>query len=84
MPQLWRGREACDLSGEYGHVDNFRWSESLAVHPSQVADGSAFKMHPGATIDPKTGKIGIHNRKEKLQRIAEHNKMMGTNLHELD
>lgn len=74
-------RVVCQVSTDM--VENVRHSEALAVHPSQVADGSAAKMHPGAKFD-SMGRMIIHNRKEKLQRIKERNAYLGTNLHELD
>ena len=64
-------------------VENVRYSEAMGVHPSQVADGSANRMHPGATFDSQ-GRLRIANRKEKLQRIKERNRFMGTNIAELD
>jgi len=63
-------------------VANVRYSETLGVHPDQVADGSAFKMHPGASFDAQ-GRLRINNRKEKLQRIKERNEYLGTHLAEL-
>lgn len=61
--------------------DNPRWSQSLAVHPDQVASGEAHLAHPGATFD-KDGRMLIRNRKEKLQRIKERNKLTGIEYHE--
>jgi hypothetical protein len=63
--------------------NNVRFSETLGVHPDQVKDGSANKMHPGATFDAM-GRLKINNRKEKIQRIKERNAYMGTHLSELD
>lgn len=50
--------------------DKERTSSALGVHPSQIADGSAFLTHPGAKFNSR-GDMIIQNRTEHKKRLAE-------------
>lgn len=52
--------------------DKERVSSALGVHPSQIADGSVFKIHPGAKFN-KNGDMILKNRSEQKQRLRERN-----------
>ncbi len=52
--------------------DKERVSTALGVHVSQIADGSVFKTHPGATFN-KNGDMILKNRAEQKQRLKERN-----------
>ena len=52
--------------------DKERISTALGVHPSQIADGSVFKIHPGAVFN-KRGDMVMKNRSEQKQRLRERN-----------
>ena len=50
--------------------DKERVSTALGVHPSQIADGSVFKTHPGAEFNAN-GDMVMKNRSEQKQRLKE-------------
>jgi len=50
--------------------DKERTSMALGVHPSQIADGSVFKMHPGARFNSR-GDMVTKNLTEHKQRLKE-------------
>lgn len=50
--------------------DKERISSALGVHPSQIADGSVFKVHPGANFD-HDGNMILKNRTEQKRRLKE-------------
>ena len=50
--------------------DKERISSSLGVHPSQIADGSVFKLHPGARFNHR-GDMILASRSEQKQRLRE-------------
>ena len=50
--------------------DKERVSSALGVHVSQIADGSVFKTHPGATFN-ENGDMILKNRAEQKQRLKE-------------
>ena len=50
--------------------DKERTSSALGVHPSQIADGSVFKMHPGARFNSR-GDMILGSRTEQKQRLKE-------------
>ena len=58
-----------------------RVSMTLGMHPDQIADGTAARVHPGAEFDGQ-GNMVTHGLKERRQRIKEHNKATGQNLTE--
>lgn len=47
-----------------------RVSTALGVHPSQIADGSVFKTHPGARFN-RNGDMIIKDLSEQKQRLRE-------------
>jgi hypothetical protein len=57
-------------SGQGMTGDKERLSSALGVGLSQIADGSAFKMHPGATFNHR-GDMILKNRTEQKQRLKE-------------
>lgn len=57
-------------------VENVRYSMALKVHPDEVRDGTANRMHPGAEFTPD-GTMVIHSRKEKLKRMKERSAATG-------
>jgi len=68
-------------------VENVRNSRAMALPFTEVKNGNANKIHPGATFG-KPNKAGmcpliIHNRKEKLKRIKEKSKALGIPLCEI-
>ncbi len=63
--------------------ENVRVSKALKVHPDELKDGSAQKMHPGATFLPN-GDMVIHSRHEKLKRMKERSKADGREWVEYD
>ena len=52
--------------------DKERISTALGVHASQIADGSVFKIHPGARFD-HNGYMILKNLTEQKQRLRERN-----------
>lgn len=67
--------------------DITRLSRALAVHPAQMQDGTAQKMHPGANFIKSEGGmylLEIHSRHEKLQRIKERSSFTGKEYCERD
>jgi hypothetical protein len=50
--------------------DKERVSSALGVHPSQIADGSVFKMHPGAVFN-HNGDMITKNLTEHKRRLRE-------------
>jgi hypothetical protein len=50
--------------------DKERVSSALGVHPSQIADGSVFKMHPGAVFNSR-GDMITKNLTEHKQRLRD-------------
>ena len=52
--------------------DKERVSSALGVHPSQIADGSVFKLHPGARFNHR-GDMILASRSEQKQRLRERN-----------
>ncbi len=50
--------------------DKERTSAALGVQPCQIADGSVFKVHPGAKFNHR-GDMVIKNRAEHKQRLRE-------------
>ncbi len=50
--------------------DKERVSTALGVHPSQIADGSIFKIHPGAKFNHNFDMV-MKNRSEQKQRLKE-------------
>lgn len=49
-----------------------RVSTALGVHPSQITDGSVFKIHPGARFN-KNGDMILKDLGEQKQRLKERN-----------
>ena len=70
--------EECDGKTEWTMVakhnqvngEKERVSSALGVHPSQIADGSAFKLHPGARFN-KRGDMILKNRTEHKLRLKQ-------------
>ena len=62
-------------------VENVRYSRNLAMSETDIKNGTAHKVHPGATFGkPNKGgmcPLMIHNRHEKLRRIKEKSKSKG-------
>ena len=79
------GRDARRLATGFSTdmVENIRISKALKVHPGELRDGTAQKMHPGAEFLPN-GDMVIHNRHEKLQRMKERSKADGRDWVEYD
>lgn len=50
--------------------DKERISTALGVDPSQIADGSVFRVHPGAIFNHR-GDMILKNRTEQKQRLKE-------------
>lgn len=67
--------------------ENIRNSRSLAMSESDIKSGKAFKTHPGANFgEPNRAgmcPMVIHDRREKLKRIKERSKALGTPLQEM-
>lgn len=57
-------------SGSFGKKE--RVSTALGVHPSQIADGSVFKIHPGAVFNER-GDMVLKNLGEQKKRLKERN-----------
>ncbi len=67
-----KGKTEWTLAAKHDQVngDKERTSSALGVHPSQIADGSAFKLHPGARFNSR-GDMILKNRTEHKKRLAE-------------
>jgi putative FmdB family regulatory protein len=52
-----------------GFKDNPRESRAMGVHPSQI--GQAMKKWPGSEYNPRTGRLKIRNRTEKMTRLRQ-------------
>jgi len=51
-------------------ADRIRISKALKLHPDEIKDGTAARIHPGAEFT-KDGSMIIRSRREKLQRMRE-------------
>jgi rubredoxin len=73
-PECGASGKSCYTKGTTDCGEHTRLSRALGVHPDLIANGEAFKIHPGANFVKTDGgmyALEIKGRGEKIRRMRE-------------